>query len=86
VDGPTDSADLARKLHTALQEPVIAGGVAHSVQASIGIALFPNDAGTIDGLMEAADGALYRAKREGRNRWFFTNADVAREGFKQKKA
>lgn len=86
VDGPTDSADLARKLHTALQAPVIAHGVAHNVQASIGIALFPNDGTTIDGLMEAADGALYRAKREGRNRWFFANAELARESFKQKKA
>ncbi len=86
VDGPTDSADLARKLHTALQQPLIAHGIAHNVQASIGIALFPNDATTIEGLMEAADGALYRAKREGRNRWFFANAELAREGFKQKKA
>lgn len=86
VDGPTDSADLARKIHTALQQPVIAHGIEHNVQASIGIALFPNDATTIDGLMEAADGALYRAKREGRNRWFFANAELAREGFKQRKA
>ncbi|HKE36987.1 MAG TPA: diguanylate cyclase [Candidatus Baltobacteraceae bacterium] len=86
VDGPADSADLARKLHNALQEPVTVGGVSHNVQISIGIALFPNDATTIEGLMEAADGALYRAKREGRNRWFFANADVARAGFKQKKA
>ena len=86
VDGPTDSADLARKLLTAMQQPVVAGGVPHNVQVSIGIALFPNDADTIEGLMEAADGALYRAKREGRNRWFFANAELAREGFKQKKA
>jgi diguanylate cyclase (GGDEF)-like protein/PAS domain S-box-containing protein len=86
IDGPVDSADLARKLHTALQQPVVAHGVSHNVQASIGIALFPNDATTIDGLMEAADGALYRAKREGRNRWFFANAELATEAFKQKKA
>jgi diguanylate cyclase (GGDEF)-like protein/PAS domain S-box-containing protein len=86
VDGPTDSADLARKLHNALQEPLMAHGVEHNVRASIGIALFPNDATTIDGLMEAADGALYQAKREGRNRWFFANAEHARAGFKQQKA
>jgi diguanylate cyclase (GGDEF)-like protein/PAS domain S-box-containing protein len=84
VDGPSDSADLARKLHNAMQEPVVVDGVPHNVQTSIGIALFPNDATTIDGLFEAADGALYRAKREGRNRWFFANAELAKAAFKKK--
>jgi diguanylate cyclase (GGDEF)-like protein/PAS domain S-box-containing protein len=86
IDGPTDSADLGRKLHTVLQEPVVLDGIKHNVQASIGIALFPNDAPTVDGLMEMADAALYRAKREGRNRWFFANEEAARAGFAQKKA
>ena len=83
VDGPSDSADLARKVHDALQVPVAVNGVQHNVQASIGIALFPDDATSIEGLMEAADGALYRAKREGRNRWFFADAEAARAGFRQ---
>lgn len=78
VDGPGDSADLARKLHTAMQAPVTIGGVNHEVQISIGIALFPSDAKTIEELMEAADQALYRAKREGRNRWFFANQEAVR--------
>ncbi len=83
VDGPADSADLARKLHNALQEPVVYDGIAHDVRASIGIAMYPTDATTIDGLMEAADRALYRAKREGRNRWFFADQEIARAAFKR---
>ena len=84
VDGPSDSADLARKLNQSLQEPVTVDGINHDVRASIGIALYPDDANTIEALMEAADRALYRAKREGRNRWFFSNQESARAGLKKK--
>ena len=35
---------------------------------SIGVATFPTDANRNSGLIEAADSALYRAKRAGRNR------------------
>lgn len=82
VDGPSDAADLARKLNVAMQEPVEVDGVTHAVHVSMGIALYPSDAATIEGLMEASDRALYRAKKEGRNRWCFANADVARRDLK----
>jgi diguanylate cyclase (GGDEF)-like protein/PAS domain S-box-containing protein len=78
VDGPSDAADLARKLNIAMLEPVVIDGVPHKVRLSIGIALYPGDGATIEQLMEAADRALYRAKKEGRNRWCFADADVAR--------
>ena len=38
------------------------------VTLSIGVATFPADANNKDGLIEAADSALYRAKQSGRNR------------------
>ncbi|HEY5339953.1 MAG TPA: diguanylate cyclase [Candidatus Aquilonibacter sp.] len=78
VDGPSDAADLARKLSVAMQEPVIVDGVQHKVRLSIGIALFPSDGSTIEELMEASDRALYRAKKDGRNRWCFADAEQAR--------
>ncbi len=84
VDGPSDAADLARKLNVAMQEPVVIEGVAHAVQLSAGIALYPSDAQTIEGLMEAADRALYRAKREGRNRWCFADAELARRELRRR--
>ena len=58
------------------------GDVKHTVHISMGIALYPGDAQTIEGLMEAADRALYRAKKQGRNRWCFANAEVARRELK----
>ena len=53
-------------------EPPIAIG------ASIGIALFPTDADTREGLLRAADKAMYEAKNGGRNRLVFA-CDVADE-------
>jgi GGDEF domain-containing protein len=35
------------------------------VGASIGVALFPDDAGGMPALMRGADAAMYRAKRAG---------------------
>ena len=44
------------------------------VSASIGVAIFPDDATDIDGLIRNADSAMYVAKREGRNRLhYFTS-------------
>jgi diguanylate cyclase (GGDEF)-like protein len=38
------------------------------VTLSIGIACFPQDTKNMDELMKLADDALYKAKREGKNR------------------
>ncbi|MGH7319801.1 MAG: diguanylate cyclase [Candidatus Rokuibacteriota bacterium] len=38
------------------------------VTVSLGVAIFPDHAATGDGVLRAADAALYRAKQEGRNR------------------
>ncbi|MEZ5296619.1 MAG: GGDEF domain-containing protein [Ilumatobacteraceae bacterium] len=42
-------------------------GVSESlrVKVSVGVAIWPNHANSLDGLLEAADDAMYRAKREG---------------------
>ncbi len=39
-----------------------------SITVSIGVAAYPDHAATAGGLLQAADGALYSAKRAGRNR------------------
>ncbi len=43
-------------------------GVPFRVTASIGVATFPHDAGSSSALLEAADGAMYFSKRQGRDR------------------
>lgn len=41
------------------------------ISASIGIALYPQDASSAEELLECADMALYEAKRRGKNMWWF---------------
>ena len=58
---------LAERLRaTIAAQPLPATGTALTV--SLGVALFPADATTPDGLVAAADRALYAAKQDGRNR------------------
>lgn len=71
VNGPVDSADLARKIISAMQEPLAIEDFKQVVHTSIGIALYPEDGVAADELMDRADRALYRAKRAGRNQWQF---------------
>ncbi len=84
VDGPSDAADLARKLNVAMQEPILVDNVSHDVRISLGIGLYPGDGNSPEALMEASDRALYRAKREGRNRWSFANQELARRELKKR--
>jgi diguanylate cyclase (GGDEF)-like protein len=53
---------LAQRIHRYLREPVIAEGLRIGVQASIGIALFPEHASSADMVLRRADVALYTAK------------------------
>jgi diguanylate cyclase (GGDEF)-like protein len=78
VDGPGDAADLARKIVASFGTPLRAGDIQRDVRLSIGIALYPQDAGTLEELLDLADRALYAAKRAGRNRWSFADEGAAR--------
>lgn len=65
---PSEAEAIAQKLVAALSEPVEYGNALLSqVSASIGIALFPDNGQTGDGLINEADGAMYRAKAAGKN-------------------
>ena len=69
--GPQECAELARRILGLFNEPVDLGDNKALVTVSIGIALCPHDANTIDSIINSADLALYRAKNEGRNRFCF---------------
>ena len=42
-----------------------------NLSTSIGISMYPEDGTTLDELYAQADGALYEAKRKGKNRYMF---------------
>jgi diguanylate cyclase (GGDEF)-like protein len=58
---------LAAELRTVITRPVSLQGLEVSVGVSIGIAGFPADGDSAAALLESADGAMYEAKRSGRN-------------------
>jgi diguanylate cyclase (GGDEF)-like protein/PAS domain S-box-containing protein len=70
---PRDAARVAEKLILAVEEPFFFEGQALHISASVGIALFPQDARDSKTLMKQADTALYHAKEAGRGRYrYFT--------------
>jgi diguanylate cyclase (GGDEF)-like protein/PAS domain S-box-containing protein len=63
---------VAEKILRALEAPFAVDGREFSIGASIGITLFPGDAGDGESLLRNADVAMYRAKqREGNNFRFY---------------
>ncbi|MGI4718041.1 MAG: EAL domain-containing protein [Janthinobacterium lividum] len=67
---------IAAKLLEVLTAPVKVGGIDVIVGASIGISMFPADAGTRETLFQTADTAMYRAKNAGRNRYRFFEPEM----------
>ncbi len=64
---------IAQNIIDKLTAPFTLGHDIAYISASIGIALYPEDAGDIESLLKHADQAMYLAKDEGRNRFsYFT--------------
>ena len=74
--GAGDAGAIATKLLDALGLPVRLGTQEVTAGASIGISLFPQDAGTKELLFQTADTAMYGAKRAGRNRYRFFEPEM----------
>jgi|GEM_PF-2320171 len=67
--------DVAQKILLDLAGPFQLGNEVAYVSASIGITLFPQDAGTAGELLRNADQAMYQSKDLGRNRFsYFTSS------------
>ena len=68
VDGPEQTAAIAERIRLRLSEsPITTSAGPVPLTASLGVAT-ASRGGTIDALVDAADRAMYRAKRAGRNR------------------
>jgi diguanylate cyclase (GGDEF)-like protein len=70
---------VAEKLRVALGEPYPLDGATGHVSASVGVSLYPEHGADAPTLQRAADAALYRAKREGKNRTVTAGAMQAPE-------
>jgi diguanylate cyclase (GGDEF)-like protein/PAS domain S-box-containing protein len=61
---PEDVLTAVERVRAVIEEPVVVQDLPLSVEASIGIALFPDDGGDVDTLLQRADVAMYTAKEE----------------------
>ena len=70
-----NAAELAEKILGAIEQPLYLDDHELFVTASIGISVYPGDAGQAESLMKNADTAMYRAKERGGNNYqFYTPA------------
>src|SRR3954469_25757268 len=65
---------VVRRILKVLEEPVVVGGLALQVEASIGIAMFPEHGRTVDAVMRAADVAMYVTKEQRSGYEFYDEA------------
>ncbi len=64
-----DVGDLAQRMLDSVAQPYVFGETRCSVNLSIGVALYPDDAVLPEDLLQNADMALYRAKADGKGRF-----------------
>jgi diguanylate cyclase (GGDEF)-like protein len=76
VNDPADVTNLVKRIHDAIQETCQLGGHQLAVDASIGIAMAPEDGAEPDQLLKNADMAMYGAKADGRGTYRFFEADM----------
>ena len=78
-EAASDIESVTEKILTSLRQGYQIGGLAHRSTASMGVALFKDDAVGVDALMKQADLAMYKAKTAGRNlcRFFDPALEVA---------
>lgn len=67
---------LAQKILLQLMQPFSQQDESLFLSASIGIALFPGDSDSPDGLLKGADQAMYAAKKDGRNGFGYFHQDM----------
>lgn len=59
----SNARDIAGRLLSACEQALKVGGSEYYIDASMGMAVFPDHAGNADGLLRAANAAMYQAKR-----------------------
>jgi diguanylate cyclase (GGDEF)-like protein len=79
VEEVADAERVARRIALAISEPFELHGHSIDIGASIGVAICPDHGAAIEGLMRAADIAMYRAKNSGGGRYCLFSEELAAE-------
>ena len=76
IFSPDQASTLAASLLSTIAKPFEVKGNLLSIGVSIGISIFPSDANDAEELMQRADGAMYAAKRGGKNNFMHFNSEI----------
>jgi diguanylate cyclase (GGDEF)-like protein len=76
IEQPSDAANLAVRIQEALREPYDIAGSQLIVEASIGIAMSPDNGVEAEQLLKNADMAMYQAKSNGRATFCFFEPEM----------
>jgi diguanylate cyclase (GGDEF)-like protein/PAS domain S-box-containing protein len=80
---PTDAAEAAQSLLTAIAQPLILEGQEYHLTASIGISAYPSDGENAQTILKNADIAMYRAKEHGKNNYQFYSSQMNLHSFER---
>ena len=70
--------NVANKVLSIFKQPFTVSGRDMIISASLGISVYPDDGHDTTTLIRNADSAMYRAKENGRNRFWFYTEDITR--------
>jgi diguanylate cyclase (GGDEF)-like protein/PAS domain S-box-containing protein len=76
IDSDFSVAQIAEKILFEINTPLILDHTEVVVTASIGVSIFPDNGSEVSDLLQNADVAMYRAKKEGRNAFQLFNSDM----------
>jgi diguanylate cyclase (GGDEF)-like protein len=80
IDGEATAGLVAERLISALMEPMMIEGHELVVTPSIGIAVAPDHADDVEGLLRCADTAMYHAKSVGKNGYLYYDGQMDAAG------
>jgi diguanylate cyclase (GGDEF)-like protein/PAS domain S-box-containing protein len=80
---PTDAAETAQKLLSAIAQPLPLEEQEFHLTASIGISTFPNDGLSAQTILKNADVAMHRAKEHGKNNYQFYSSQMNLHSFER---
>jgi diguanylate cyclase (GGDEF)-like protein/PAS domain S-box-containing protein len=73
-----DVVRVVERMQAAIEAPIVLLGLALSLEASIGIAMYPDDGTDVETLLGCADGAMYCSKEE-KSGWAFYDHSRVRQ-------
>ena len=85
IEDGSSAGIVAERLIASLGRPMIIDGHELVVTPSIGIAIAPQDGDDVEGLLKAADTAMYHAKTTGKNNYLFYSSDMDAAGVERLK-